>query len=500
MRHGIFITAAVLLVMACASPSPAVHDEAVNTNRPPDVEREFRAVWVATVANIDWPSQRGVPVEQQKEELRRMFDRFVELNLNAVVFQVRPATDALYASEIEPWSEYLTGQMGNAPEPFYDPLQFAVEEAHARGLELHAWFNPFRARHSGARGPASADHVSNTRPEIVREYGRHLWLDPGMPEARQYSLDVIMDVVRRYDIDGVHIDDYFYPYRERGSDGNEIDFPDAESYAAARRAGETRSRSDWRRHNVDRFVEAMYGAVKAEKSHVQVGISPFGIWRPGYPEQIQGFDAYEQIYADAKLWLNEGWLDYFAPQLYWPVDQQPQSYPVLLEWWVGENTHGRHMWPGNFTSRVESGAQTNNWPVRELTRQIELTRAQDGAEGNIHFSARALMEPRGGLSDTLRRGLYAHQALVPATPWLSDAPPATPRARVDGRNLRLESADGAQPWQWVVQMHDGTAWTTSILPGATDQLTVADDVTTAWIRTVNRVGAVSDPAVVALGR
>jgi uncharacterized lipoprotein YddW (UPF0748 family) len=494
--------AVLLLAVAsirCVSPDALVQDNSVNT--PPEIEREFRAAWVATVANIDWPSRRDLTVDQQKAELRQRFDRFVELNLNAVVFQVRPATDAMYASEYEPWSEFLTGRQGRAPEPLYDPLEFAIQEAHARGLELHAWFNPFRARHPSERGQASAEHVSNARSELVRQYGRHLWLDPGMPEARQYSLDVIMDVVRRYDVDGVHIDDYFYPYRETAN-GREIPFPDEESYHRARSKGETRSRDDWRRHNVDRFVQAMYQAVKEEKPHVKVGISPFGIWRPGHPAQIEGFDAYEQIYADARLWLNEGWLDYFAPQLYWRIDPAPQSYPVLLDWWVGENTHGRHMWPGNFTSRVESGDSNprNNWPVSELTRQIEKTRAQDGADGNIHFSAKALWEPRGGLGETLRTGLYSTQALIPASTWLEAEAPLTPRASVNGRSIRLSTVEGEQPSRWVVQLHDGREWTTRILPGNVDQLAVAEEVTTAWVRTVNRVNETSDPAVVAMSR
>jgi uncharacterized lipoprotein YddW (UPF0748 family) len=249
--HRLVFLAAALTLAALAFTSHSASEAAQQAElppRPPDVDREFRAAWIATVANIDWPSRRDLTVEQQKAELRRMFDRFVELNLNAVVFQVRPATDAFYASDLEPWSEYLGGRMGKAPAPFYDPLEFAIEEAHARGLELHAWFNPFRARHATGRGEVSPDHVSKRMPQIVRQYGRQLWLDPGMEEARRYSLDVILDVVRRYDVDGVHIDDYFYPYRE-SANGSEIPFPDDASYRRAVANGETRSRDDWRRHN-----------------------------------------------------------------------------------------------------------------------------------------------------------------------------------------------------------------------------------------------------------
>lgn len=495
MKHLLPLLLLALVVAACSGPGRSLDDDAT-IPAPPPVEQEFRGAWIATVANIDWPSRRGLSVDDQKEELRQMLDRLVELNMNAAIFQVRPATDALYASELEPWSEYLMGEMGRAPEPFYDPLEFAVEEAHARGLELHAWFNPFRSRHSSARSPISDDHISRTQPELVREYGTHLWLDPGLPEARQYSLDVITDVVRRYDIDGVHIDDYFYPYKERDSTGAIIDFPDSLSYARARAEGETRSREDWRRHNVDRFVEAMYAAVKDEKPHVKVGISPFGIWRPGHPEQIEGFDAYEEIYADALLWLREGWLDYFSPQLYWPIEQRAQSYPVLLEWWVEQNVHDRHIWPGNFTSRVESGASVN-WPISELLDQIEVTRRQDGADGNIHFSMRAFMQPRGGLSDSLLAGPYANPAVIPPSPWLGGTP-ARPSLTVESSNgarRALLHADGEQPFGWMVQTYDGSAWHVEILPSTATEIQIADTAARIEVRAINRTNQLSAPAV-----
>src|SRR5688500_4792441 len=260
----------------------------------PAVAREFRGAWVASVANIDWPSRPGLTSEQQQAELLALLDRAAQLRLNAVILQVRPAADALYPSRLEPWSEYLTGEMGKAPVPFYDPLAFAVAEAHRRGLELHAWFNPFRARHASARSPVSRDHVSNTRRGLVKEYGRSLWLDPGEPEARRYSLSVIMDVVRRYDIDGVHIDDYFYPYRERDGSGRLISFPDDASWRRYRRSGGRLTRDDWRRRNVDLFVESVYTAMKREKPLVRFGVSPFGIWRPGSPPQVTGLDPYTE--------------------------------------------------------------------------------------------------------------------------------------------------------------------------------------------------------------
>jgi uncharacterized lipoprotein YddW (UPF0748 family) len=359
----------------------------------PGIRREFRGVWVASVANIDWPSKRGLSTEQQQAELLAILDRAASLNLNAVVLQVRPAADALYDSPFEPWSEYLTGVQGRAPAPYYDPLRFAVDAAHARGLELHAWFNPYRARHPSATGPAAPTHLGVTRPELVKSYGAHQWMDPGEPAVMERTLQVMLDVVRRYDVDGIHIDDYFYPYPERGPDGAPLPFPDSASFARYRRAGGALGRDDWRRHNVDTLVGELYRRTKAVKPWVRVGISPFGVWRPGTPPQIQGFDAYATLYADARKWLRAGWVDYFTPQLYWPIAQTAQSYPVLLNWWLVENVRARHVWPGHNTSR----AAGTLWPPGELLEQIRLTRAT-GAGGDVHFSMRALMP-----SETLRR-------------------------------------------------------------------------------------------------
>lgn len=441
---------------------------------PPPVRREFRGVWVATVANIDWPSQPGLPVEQQKAEMIALLDRCVALNLNAVVFQVRPATDALYASTLEPWSEYLTGTMGKAPEPFYDPLQFVIEESHRRGLELHAWFNPFRARQAGAKSPISPDHISQTHPELVRTYGKLLWMDPGEEAARAQTLAVMLDVVRRYDVDGIHLDDYFYPYKENDAAGNVLNFPDDPSWNRYVQGGGRLGRDDWRRSNINTLIESLYKGIKAEKRWVKFGISPFGIWRPGNPTQIKGFDAYAELYADARLWLREGWVDYFTPQLYWQITPPAQSYPALLSWWVGENVKGRNMWPGNYTGR---------WPADEMVAQVEATRTQNGATGNVHFSMKSLMGSgeAGDKGARLRETVYAEPALVPASPWLDAAPPAkpasltatAPRSGEAGVSLpglvtwSPGSKTAPAPWLYLVQARSGGVWrTVALVPGA----------------------------------
>ena len=389
------------------------------TDIPPSPPREFRAVWVATVDNIDWPSKRGISPAEAQGEMIALLDRAAYLHFNAIIFQVRPMADALYQSKLEPWSEFLTGTQGLAPKPAWDPLKFTVEEAHRRGLEVHAWFNPFRAWHPAAKSAPDKNHVTVRQPNWVKTYGQFRWLDPGDAAAQAFSLSVIQDVVDRYDVDGVHIDDYFYPYPIKGQD-----FPDDPSYHAYKTSGGNLSRSDWRRSNVDTFVHSMYDMVKKHKKWVKVGISPFGIYRPGVPDGIQsGVDQYEGLYADARKWLNEGWCDYFTPQLYWKIAQTHQAYPTLLRWWESENFKHRQMWPGNYASQL-SGSPA--WPNDELLQQIGITRRQPGVSGNVFFSMKPFLRDAGGINEALLKGPYKDAALVPDCPWLGGKPSAAP--------------------------------------------------------------------------
>jgi|tagenome__1003787_1003787.scaffolds.fasta_scaffold20832283_1 uncharacterized lipoprotein YddW (UPF0748 family) len=447
----------------------------------PPLAREFRGVWVATVENIDWPSKRGLSTEQQKREMIAILDKCVELNLNAVIFQVRTQADALYASKLEPWSEYLTGHMGQPPEPYYDPLAFAVEEAHRRGLQLHVWFNPYRVRVPSAKGEASPEHVSVAHPEVVRSYGKYKWFDPGEPAAEEQFIAVLKDVITRYDVDGVHIDDYFYPYQETDAAGKIIPFPDDETY---KRSGTKLKRDDWRRENVNHLIERMYKEVKKAKPYVLVGISPFGIWRPGNPPGIAGFDQYASLYADARKWEQEGWLDYLTPQLYWKVDSEKQSYPKLLAWWAEQNSKQRHLWPGNFTSKIGGRSRTAKsekpdraWTAEDIIRQIEVTRATPGATGNVHFSMKALMKNSGGIADKLKRGLYAEPALVPESRWLGKEVPAKPKVSAkrtdDGVAVQINAGRGEAPWQWVVQAKTSDGWISKVVPGRQSDPTIS---------------------------
>ena len=296
-------------------------------------------MWVATVANIDWPSAPGLPSRTQQSEALSILERCRDLNFNAVILQVRPQCDLIYPSRLEPWSYFLSGEQGFPPQPLYDPLSFWIEEAHARGLELHAWINPFRANHPGHAGKPSPRSILSQRPDLAHRLGDkgYYWLDPGHPEARAHTMAVILELIEHYDLDGIHLDDYFYPYP---SYNGGADFPDGATWRSYRDAGGSLSRSDWRRRNVDDFVRGLYLEIKQRRPEVMVGISPFGVWRPGHPPGAQaGVDQYETLFADPRLWLREGWLDYLAPQLYWRIGAESRSFPALLSWWRENNLH-----------------------------------------------------------------------------------------------------------------------------------------------------------------
>jgi uncharacterized lipoprotein YddW (UPF0748 family) len=476
---------------ALGSPLPAIPAE------PPPAPREFRGLWVATVNNIDWPSKRGLSAEEQRAEMLALLDRAKALNFNAVIFQVRPAADALYASELEPWSEYLTGEQGQ--NPGWDPLQEWVAAAHERGLELHAWFNPYRARHPEAKSQLVPMHVRIAHPEITRRYGDLLWMDPGEELAAERTLAVIRDVVRRYDVDGVHIDDYFYPYpitkplppgAPKDAKPEEIPFPDDASWQRYVAGGGTLERADWRRDNVNRLVQRIRDTVREEKPWVKFGISPFGLPRPDRrPAGVTGFSQYDKLYADAELWFEEGWCDYFTPQLYWPIDQKGQAYTVLLDYWAAQNKSGRHLWPGLFTSRIDNTEKS--WSSAEILAQVALTRTRSGATGHVHFSAIALLQDRKAIATNLA-ALYATPALVPPSPWLKLAPPAAPKLAREGEALYVTAPEGAV--QIALWLRNDLGWHFHVQPASHSALpaeaATADEIVAI---AVNRAGLESSP-------
>jgi uncharacterized lipoprotein YddW (UPF0748 family) len=499
-----------------AAPTPAGTIVAPGS-LPPAAPREFRAAWVSTVANIDWPTKQNLTAAQQQAEAIAILDRAKAMNMNAIVLQVRPSADAIYPSKLEPWSEYLNGAQGKGPQPWYDPLKFWVTEAHARGLELHAWFNPYRARHDGARSPAAPNHITRANPSAVKRYGKFMWMDPGEESASKQTLDVVLDVVRRYDIDGVHIDDYFYPYpieatpavagNEAALDGKpaakaELDFPDTPAWERYLARGGKLDRASWRRKNVNDLIEEMYKGIHREKSWVRFGISPFGLGRPDRrPPGIAGFSQYDKLYADAELWLQKGWLDYMSPQLYWPRAQAPQAYDVLLDYWIGQNTMGRHMWPGLFTSRI--GAPTKDYQPQEILDQIDATRARPQAGGHVHFSMVALMQNRKGIADQLRTQSYATQALVPATPWLGNVKPGLPvvKANRHGKGVDLKLSAGKANALYTVWARHGNEWRFNVVPASKVDWRLEDDARlgtpdAVFVGAVDRLGIEGDRVLV----
>ena len=455
LRKTLVIISSVLLLstlIRCATTEPVISGDP--SGQTPSAEREFRAAWVATVDNINWPSKPGIPVEQQKKEAIRLLDLLHKNNFNAVIFQVRPQCDALYKSELEPWSYYLTGKQGSAPDPYYDPLEFWIEEAHKRGLELHAWLNPYRAHHM-VGGEVTDASIVKKRPELVvkLETG-YWWLVPTLQGTQDHSYEVVMDIVERYDVDGIHFDDYFYPYP---SYHNNKDFPDEKSWQAYRSEGGKLSRGDWRRESVNSFIERLYKGIKKEKPHVKFGLSPFGIWRPYNPLSITGFDQHNELYADARLWLNKGWIDYYSPQLYWPINQLPQSYPVLLGWWNQENLKGRHIWPG-----ISIGRYQGEKAIDETTSQIMIARGMMPASpGVVHWSIGSLVYSPA-LAPALKEGPYKKQALVPPSPWLDKNPPAAPAVSVSNSkgqvNISWGHENPGEIARWVVYYKYGAIW------------------------------------------
>lgn len=384
-------------------------------------KREFRSAWVASVTNLDWPISPNNSTEVQKQNLIQILDSLKSSNFNVVIFQIRPECDALYDSPYEPWSYWLTGSQGTPPSPFYDPLSFAIEEVHKRGMEIHAWFNPYRAVKTIGNYTNSSDHITNTHPEWILNFSSIKILDPGIPDVREYNLNIIMDVVNRYDIDGVHMDDYFYPYPP-----DQISNQDAATYQQYG-SGFTNI-GNWRRWNVNRQMEMIMDSINVVKPHVKFGISPFGIWKNGVPSGITGMDAYNVIYADPIAWLHEGSVDYLTPQLYWQIGG-PQDYFALATWWADSaDYYNRHLYPGH----IFRAGYSNN----ELPAQLRIDRNNDKIKGSVFFRAANLKVNTYGFQDSLRTNYYLYKALPPVMGWKDTVKPAPVE------NLRFDRLDG----------------------------------------------------------
>ncbi|WP_374948911.1 glycoside hydrolase family 10 protein [Mucilaginibacter sp.] len=386
-------------------------------------KREFRGVWIASVVNLDWPQNARGGSEQQKKDLINQLNSHQQTGINAIMFQVRPAADAFYAKSREPWSKYLTGVQGQAPNPFYDPLEFATTEAHKRGMELHAWFNPYRATFDGKFSTLAPNHITRTKPEWFFIYEGIKLFNPGLPEVREYIVQVILDVVKNYDVDGIHMDDYFYPYPVKGQVIN-----DADAYA---KYGEGFDDiRDWRRDNVDKLIHMLGDSIHKYKPNMKFGISPFGIWanirqHPDGSETAGGSSYYEN-FADTRKWVQEGWIDYINPQIYWQINHRQAAFDKLVNWW-SLNTYNRHLYIGQAPYRFYEARSPAYKNPSEIPNQLRLIRANPRVQGSVYFRSLNLVANANHLSDSLKANFYRYPALPPPMLWLDSVPPMPPQ-------------------------------------------------------------------------
>ncbi len=436
------ITFSLLLTLFCLQGCNAQNIESENIMPP---KREFRAVWIATVDNIDWPSSKRMEPDKQREEFSALLDFHKKVGMNAVFVQVRAAGDAFYAKSAEPWSEWLTGKQGQVPSPLWDPLDFMIGESHKRGLEFHAWLNMNRLVHKSSTS-VSSQNISRTHPEWILSYDGYKLFDFGIPEVRQFITDMTVNVAKNYDVDGIHFDDYFYPYAVAG----EVIQDDA----TYRKYGQSfASKADWRRNNIDLLVKQIHDALTIVNPRLKFGISPFGVWRnkgtdPEGSKTYGALASYDDLFADSRKWIHEGWIDYIAPQVYFSSGFNKVPYKNMVDWWA-ENSFGRHFYVGVGAYRVGYKDKDTHWAnPKEIPNQIRYLR-EDEADGAIFFSSRSLRNNSLGFVDSLRKDLYRYPALVPTMPWKDKIAPLSPKSLkatllTNGLELFWEKPDPAQ--------------------------------------------------------
>ncbi|MEN8249854.1 MAG: family 10 glycosylhydrolase [Bacteroidota bacterium] len=378
-------------------------------------KRQFRAAWMATVRNLDWPSKPGLSVRKQKKEFIKQIETLQALGMNVVIVQIRPIADSFYPSEFEPWSEFLTGKQGVPPKGSFDPLEFMINETHNRAMEFHAWFNPYRAARNGDEAELSPDHAYNKHPEWFVEYGKGIYFDPGMEPARKFVEKVIADVVTRYDIDAVHFDDYYYPYRIEG-----LEFPDTLSFSQNPRGFTIENKDDWRRDNINLLVQELYDTINVIKPWVHFGISPFGVWR-NKSKDPEGSDThtiqtnYDDLYGDAIAWMKNGWLDYILPQCYQYLGRDIMDYRVVTRWWNDHN-YGVNFYIGQGPFRLGNPERGEPWTIgNEIERQLYFNDSIPNLLGSAYFKSTTFLENPLGVNDILKNKFYAHAALPPVS-------------------------------------------------------------------------------------
>lgn len=408
-------------------------------------KREMRAVWVATVANIDWPSSRNLTSKAQRTEMREMLDGLVKNNINAIILQIRPTADTFYPSALEPWSHWLTGRQGSKPNTFYDPLQYIIEEAHKRCIEVHVWLNPYRVTNSDNLSVLSPNHLYYKNKDLFVKYGDKYYFNPGLDETREFLNSVVEDVVERYDIDAVHFDDYFYPYRVAGEE-----FPDEAAFRQFPRGFSPNQKEDWRRNNVNMVIAELQKTIKSIKPWVEFGISPFGVWRndnvdPRGSATRAGVQNYDDLYADILKWLKEGTIDYVVPQLYWEIGKKVADYEILAKWW-SENSFGKNLYIGLYNSQLGSADAASAWRKgNELARQLNMNTRFPQIDGAVYFSAKPFLKNKQGLNDTLQSNYYKYPAICPINRNIVGEPSAQPQ------NLRIvkDGSDAYLLWDEV---------------------------------------------------
>ena len=383
--------------------------------------QDFRGAWLTTVVNLDWPVSYDQPVEEQKADAIAMLDSLKDIGINAVLFQVRGESDAFYASAYDPWSHWLTGEQGRAPDPFYDPLSFMVREAQSRGMELHAWLNPYRVERRKGMYPLAGSNVSRREPGWILEFASrpgeyYTMLNPGMPEVRDYVTNVVVDILRRYDVDGIHFDDYFYPYSP---------VTDEDSLTFLEHHNGIEDIEDWRRYNVNELVAQVHDSIQAIAPHVTFGISPFAI-RKNTDAGTNAFEGYYRLYADGLAWLEQRTIDYINPQLYFELEHPRAPYAPLMEYWARvARENQRHMYAGLAPYRI---LPPNDWTLEQALAQLRLNLDNGHVQGNIFFRTEHLIANPKGYTDVLRNELYRYPALTPSLPWKSqDRPPPVER-------------------------------------------------------------------------
>lgn len=384
----------------------------------PYPKREFRGAWIQAVNG----QFRGIPTEKLKQTLIDQLNSLQGAGINAIIFQVRPEADALYASQLEPWSRFLTGVQGQAPSPYWDPMQFMIDECHKRGMEFHAWINPYRVKTS-LKSELAANHLYNIHPEWFVTYNNQLYFDPTLPESRRHICMVVADIVSRYDVDAIHMDDYFYPYPAKG-----VDFPDDASFA--RYGGGFTNRADWRRSNVNILIQKIHETIRGLKPWVKFGISPFGIYRNEKNDPLgsktNGLQNYDDLYADVLLWARNGWVDYNIPQIYWQIGHPAADYETLVKWWA-KNTENRPLFIGQSVMNTVQNADPKNPSINQLPRKMALERAYQTIGGSCQWPASAVVENAGKYRDALVQEYHKYPALVPVFDFMDDKAPGKVR-------------------------------------------------------------------------